>query len=240
MEVHHAHHVTHKKKWIEYLLEFFMLFLAVFLGFIAENIRENLTDKRRGEEYVRSFVEDLKKDTAQFNRLINEYNYADSVTNQISQCYDSVSHQASSTACLKRILYYFTGFTDFIYTDRTIQQLKNAGGLRLISDKSITDSIISYDAVVRQSLIHQDVQENSQANSIRAIQQEIDFASFHQLYSGRRNSDPDPQLLHTDKASVDQLFNNLWTFKINLLSQASNVIRLKARAERLIKYLENK
>ena len=28
MEVHkHPHHVTHKKKWPEYLLEFFMLFL---------------------------------------------------------------------------------------------------------------------------------------------------------------------------------------------------------------------
>ena len=40
MEVHkHPHHVTHKKKWGEYLLEFLMLFLAVFLGFVAENIR---------------------------------------------------------------------------------------------------------------------------------------------------------------------------------------------------------
>ena len=37
MEVHkHPHHVTHKKKWSEYLLEFLMLFLAVFLGFLAE------------------------------------------------------------------------------------------------------------------------------------------------------------------------------------------------------------
>src|SRR5947199_611234 len=42
MEVHkHPHHVTHKKKWGEYLLEFFMLFLAVFLGFLAENLRES-------------------------------------------------------------------------------------------------------------------------------------------------------------------------------------------------------
>ena len=35
MEVHkHPHHITHKKKWIEYLLEFFMLFLAVFLALL--------------------------------------------------------------------------------------------------------------------------------------------------------------------------------------------------------------
>ena len=41
MEVHkHPHHVTHKKKWGEYILEFLMLFLAVFLGFLAENLRE--------------------------------------------------------------------------------------------------------------------------------------------------------------------------------------------------------
>ncbi len=30
MEVHHPHHLTHKKKWTEYLLEFFMLFLQCF------------------------------------------------------------------------------------------------------------------------------------------------------------------------------------------------------------------
>ncbi len=48
MEVHkHPHHVTHKKKWTEYLLEFFMLFLAVFLGFLAENIREDNVERRR-------------------------------------------------------------------------------------------------------------------------------------------------------------------------------------------------
>ncbi len=50
MEVHkHPHHVTHKKKWTEYLLEFFMLFLAVFLGFVAENIREHIAEKERGK-----------------------------------------------------------------------------------------------------------------------------------------------------------------------------------------------
>jgi len=36
MEVHkHPHHVMHKKKWGEYVLEFLMLFLAVFLGFFG-------------------------------------------------------------------------------------------------------------------------------------------------------------------------------------------------------------
>src|SRR5690349_25121155 len=70
MEVHkHPHHVTHKKKWGEYLLEFSMLFLAVFLGFVAENIRESSVERHQEKEYMRLMVEDLKKDTANINTM---------------------------------------------------------------------------------------------------------------------------------------------------------------------------
>ena len=79
MEVHkHPHHVMHKKKWLEYLLEFFMLFLAVFLGFIAENIREHTVEKGRAKEYAQSLYKDLQNDTADIikaalyeNRIVN-------------------------------------------------------------------------------------------------------------------------------------------------------------------------
>src|SRR5450755_2236120 len=68
MEVHkHPHHVTHKKKWVEYLLEFFMLFLAVFLGFVAENIREHIAEHNRAKEYAISLVQDLQHDTTAIN-----------------------------------------------------------------------------------------------------------------------------------------------------------------------------
>src|SRR6266446_5698123 len=73
MEVHkHPHHVTHKKKWGEYLLEFIMLFLAVFLGFVAENIREHEVEKSRTKELAITLIADLKKDSAQI-RALNEY-----------------------------------------------------------------------------------------------------------------------------------------------------------------------
>jgi hypothetical protein len=244
MEVHHHPHIgsdSHRKKnFKEYFLEFIMIFLAVTLGFIAENVREHLSDKKRGDEYVKSFIEDLKKDTAQFTTLIAEYKYFDSVTNQITACYDTVSHHTTSTACLNAILPYLTGFTDFIYTDRTIQQLKTTGGLRLIQNKDEADSIIGYDALVRKELIHQDALENNQASSTSAIQKEIDFPAFHQLYSPQRHSDSAPELLQTDKASIDRLFNDLWIFKINLRGQQHNVQVLKIHAERLISYLQNK
>ena len=67
MEVHkHPHHITHKKKWTEYLLEFFMLFLAVFLGFVAENIREHKVEKNREKQFATLLLSDLKTDSAYF------------------------------------------------------------------------------------------------------------------------------------------------------------------------------
>src|SRR6478672_2961874 len=62
MEVHHPHHVAHKKKWSEYLLEFLMLFLAVFLGFVAEKIRENQVERHRELEFIKSLSADLGDD----------------------------------------------------------------------------------------------------------------------------------------------------------------------------------
>src|SRR6195256_5723672 len=64
MEVHkHPHHVTHKKKWGEYLSEFLMLFLAVFLGFIAENQREHIVEHQREKKFASRLLSDLRQDS---------------------------------------------------------------------------------------------------------------------------------------------------------------------------------
>jgi hypothetical protein len=70
MEVHHPHHLSHKKKWKEYFLEFLMLFLAVFLGFVAENIRETYIERHREKEYIASFIQNLRSDTADIRKVI--------------------------------------------------------------------------------------------------------------------------------------------------------------------------
>ena len=241
MEVHkHPHHVMHKKKWNEYLLEFLMIFFAVFLGFVAENIREHLADKKRGEEYIKSFVEDLKKDTAQYTKLIEELKSQDSITDNITDCYDSVGRNVRSTNCLNNITYNLVGFTDFVYTDRTIQQLKNAGGLSLIRDKSIADSITSYDALVRTELIHQEVLETYQQKTIDAAKAIIDFRSFSKIYSRNSSNKGDIELLQNSKQAIDSYFNSLWVFKNNIQGQIAALRRLKTKASGLIVFLNDK
>jgi hypothetical protein len=149
MEVHkHPHHVTHKKKWGEYLLEFLMLFLAVFLGFLAENLREQTVEHHREKEYVRSLVEDLKSDTLQANEILVKLN-------ERSIGIDSVIAALSSSEIIEnsnnayRLWSKNMGFADFITNDRTIQQLKNSGALRLIRNKVVSDGIMKYDQVLR-------------------------------------------------------------------------------------------
>ena len=83
MEVHHPHHPTHKKKWVEYLLEFFMLFLAVTLGFFAENIREHMAEKELEKEYMISMLEDLRSDTPILKSVINEFELSHSSVDSV-------------------------------------------------------------------------------------------------------------------------------------------------------------
>ena len=243
MEVHHPHQPAHTKKWTAYLLEFFMLFLAVFLGFVAENIRENKVEKKRGLEYIKSFVEDLRTDTSQFAKLIIEFKSQDTVLNTIYACFDTINMNSRSNSCLKNIITNALGFTDFVYTDRTMQQLKNAGGLRLIRDKEITDSIILYDALVREDLIHQEVMENIQQITINA---HISMISFNQLKklsyrANLTNSDTNSSfLLSNDKRELNQYFNQILSFKQNCYRQLTRLQELKEKASNLIIFLNKK
>ncbi len=70
MEVHQAKNPTHKKRWVEYLLEFFMLFFALSLGFFAENIREASIEDQRANELAKSLQTDIKDDIEKFNEFV--------------------------------------------------------------------------------------------------------------------------------------------------------------------------
>ena len=148
MEVH-AHTHTERKKFTHYLWEFLMLFLAVFCGFLAEYLLEHKIEKEKGKEYLRSFYEDLKSDTASFTIYINDYETKLAALKKASSCYDSLPLQKREfNPCIAELMDNAGGFLDLVTEDRTLIQLKNAGGLRLLK-KSDADSILSYDRLLR-------------------------------------------------------------------------------------------
>ncbi len=140
MEVHkHPHHVTHKKKWGEYLLEFFMLFLAVFLGFVAENLRENSVERHREKEYARSLYDEFYADSVAISNKINAriskerdcdylYNYIkdSSLTNLPKEFYPSYT-----------TVFYLINIYTFEPKDGVLNQLKSSGSLRYFKNPEL-------------------------------------------------------------------------------------------------------
>jgi hypothetical protein len=148
MEVHkHPHHVTHKKKWGEYLLEFLMLFLAVFLGFLAEYQLEHKIERDREKEYIQSMMEDLQNDTTKLSNVDISLLVINNSIDTILMYYDEMPKGANPI--LFRNIKAIYSYPIFIYSDRTIQQLKSSGGMRLIKNKKVANGIMDYDAFVR-------------------------------------------------------------------------------------------
>jgi hypothetical protein len=143
MEVHH-HPEVEKKGFKEYILEGLMIFLAVTMGFFAESLREHISDNNKEKEYIRSFAEDLKKDTAalqySMRRLNNDVKCCDSIirlyaTNKLTQKPDLLVLRMSFAAGHS---------VDVFFNDRTSSQLKGTGSMRLIRNKAIADSMLKY------------------------------------------------------------------------------------------------
>lgn len=238
MEVH-SHSHSPRQKWTHYLWEFLMLFLAVFCGFLAENIREHQVEKEKARQYIHSLAEDLQKDTAQCNSSIVELNSMLTALGEMRNCFRVLIQDPGATDCLQPIIANSSGFRDFIYTDRTIQQLKNAGGLRMIQDKVVADNIIAYDATVRGMLIHQEVLEKLQQNSLDAHNSMLDY--LHMDSVGKKGSTlKGLQLLSKDPVALNRYFNVINQFRAGISGQRRLMKMIRQSATELLGFLKEK
>jgi len=131
MEAHHHTH-TERKRWYHYFWEFLMLFLAVSCGFLAENQIEHMVDHQREKQYIRSLRKDLSGDIDQISFNQAELKQFISEIDSIATDFSDLKDHRPGVVTIKQSANGM-GFRDFIYNDRTIiQQLKNAGNMRLI------------------------------------------------------------------------------------------------------------
>ena len=157
-----------------------MLFLAVFCGFLAENQREHFIEHKREKQYIKSFIEDLKSDTSNYNRQIRfrtiSQKRADSlITFLLSP--ERNKHVDSIYVCVERV----GRGTLFLYSDRTIQQLRNSGGMRLIRNQVGSNLIMNYDQHVRD-MQHFELTREEILTSFREISSYIlDAAIFYSM-----------------------------------------------------------
>lgn len=145
MEVHHHPDLHHKtKRWKEYFLEFLMIFLAVTLGFVAENIREERAEKSKEQVYMKNMLEDLKYDTASYNNYTFNSQIALGIVDSLTFLLKSPEMKIN----VNKIYFLARTFTMrsdlLIVNERTYDQMKSSGYLRLIHKQEVADSVSYY------------------------------------------------------------------------------------------------
>lgn len=218
-----------KRNWKTYFKEFFMLFLAVFCGFLAENYRESLSARNIEKEYILSLIEDLKTDTTNLSLYI-------SFRKEKSVLMDSLAEMMLSEerSLMGNQIYFLARqvFNEqaFIYSDGTIQQLKNAGNLRLLRNRNVVNELLKYEKKVK---VLEDWDEND--NRTKSTFREMGGKVFNSTELNKTMDanmkfvmpTTNPQLITDDFGVINEI-----AFQIHFLSKMTKGNSLRAESLR--------
>jgi len=248
MEVH-AHTHTARKKWTHYFWEFLMLFLAVFCGFLAEYQLEHKIEKDRERQFIKQLYRDIKFDTTSLKAVIQNRKRRASLLDSLSILLASGNsgNQSSNLYYLGR---YATRFYDvrFIPNDGTLQQLKNAGNMRLIRRSSSAEAIIKYDVELRNVLALFEQESTGREEYMRIASGIFDGSVLDSIVSMdienlstygqiRRPGGHPP--FNADKEKLFQLRYMLHYLKGNNALNLKVNLELLKKAESLLTFLKN-
>ena len=250
MEVHHHPHVG-KKSFKEYFLEFLMIFLAVTMGFIAENIREHFVEKETEKKYIKSFLADLKSDSARFDRIINgNVTAMESIDKTLKLLHSPIIDDSVSRS-LYQLNQKVTGFFVMIFNERTLSQLKTAGGYKLISNSAMSDSMVAREndidwnetLVQRLNTLSFEIRTNSASKLFDSY---LVYNDLNQDVVDQRQLSRDPvlnktkkfPLLTTNKEEIAAYSNNLISLQWHIKNYYIEMKRYQQRCKNLIALIE--
>ena len=245
MEVHHHAHHEGKKNWKSYFWEFLMLFLAVFCGFLAEYQLEHKIERDREKQYVESMLADIKEDAGKINKSII---YCTTQAAAFDSLLQNIYHTPFTDSSL-RMMYYlqrrYTGNKETVaFTKRTITQLKNSGGLRLIRNKSASDSIIIYNETCETTEFQADYFVNVRLGKVNDFAIQL-FNSQYLLNYDRYTvrdilqTDAKCELLNNDEKLIKEYANTIYHAKATLVNYIRMLKELESRIPGMVKFLEN-
>ncbi len=228
-QAHLLHRAPGKRIW-HYFFEFLMLFFAVFCGFIAENWREQLREHQREKEFIISIVEDIKSDTAQSDKVLLQLK-------RISSGIDSVIIALASPEIIHnsneayRLWNKNLGLEVFVANDRTIQQLKSSGELRLIRNKAVSDRIMNYDQILKKYY----AQSNLMYSALH------DMTNYNQIFdfiSLSKNENKPVPLPEQGKKLLNQAYANLQLWNKGLTGLISWLQEVNEEGTGLVTFIQ--
>lgn len=204
------------KSWKSYFLDFIMLFLAVSLGFMADNFREKSSERTKEKEYIRSMIEDVEEDRVEIKDRIKANGervlYLDSLVNK---SYDFSATNEDRLA-LNRYFSQVVRHPEFLTpTELTMQQLKNAGGMRLIKSTASINEIIRYDTKLKKIANQQVYYENYQNKAIDIGTKIFNIQNLIWILRnpGKTGTQEKYKLLTEDEMKLKELGNSIAMYK---------------------------
>lgn len=205
-----------KRGWKGYILEFIMLFLAVSLGFMADNFREKKSERNKEKEYIQSMIEDVEEDRANITEAITmNTQRAQFLDSLLKQSYHFKGSEKEIVDLNQNFVHVLLHPEFFTSAELTIQQLKNAGGMRLIKSKSSINEILRYDTQIKKIENQQLYYENYQN---RAIENGVEIFNINEIVSSLTNPNIntktiDYNLLNDKQSDLKVFGNNVAMYK---------------------------
>ncbi len=223
-----------------YFFEFFMLFAAVSLGFYADSVREELENSGRERKYVASILQDLRNDTLQCSDLIPRFEWKNAGLDSLLGTFDLRSANSFAPGADRLLQRHLTGFPDFVYSDGTIQQLRNAGGFLLLRDQETVKRILAYDAAVQHELLHQQAMNDYLLARLWVRKAEALHLQELRLRSETDRPSAVPFVLYTTATEHIRFHNDVVNYK-NLIAMQSRLLAdVQRRAEELLRFLHER
>ena len=238
MEVHHHSH-TARKKWTHYFWEFLMLFLAVFCGFLAEYKLEHTIEHQREKQYMNSLISDLKADTNMLNNgILRKIDRVSAIDSVFVFFYNNKNVQKISGKAYK-ILRRTTFDQRLVRSTITINQLKNAGGMRLVRNRQVADSIAAYDFNCERYNPYNENYLSHQQLNYRHFEKMVVISDILPLYVENRSiaittNIPDNIDIKVNTTGINDYMGLLMQTKIFALQEILEFKRLKNSAVNLI------
>ena len=197
-----------------------MLFLAVFCGFLAENQREHMVEQRHEKEFIKSLAKDLESDILQLDNLKK---YRLQRLDRMDSLFVFFATNSSAKVPVRQysLVMQLFGHAAFFQNSGTFDQLRNSGGLRLIRNRNIVDSIEAYDQQVKRMSLRDRYETDFMFENKKLAQKLFEGRSALKILADTvyfKNQVSPDLTIPINEQYLDEYLNSLITFQ-NLVKQ---------------------
>jgi len=223
--------------------EIMLVVIGILIALQINNWNQIKTERKVEQEYISSLIEDAKTDLSNFKNAItlNEerINTLDSL---ILRCYN---YNTKDKKDPELIMWYLRSLIrpDFVFqTDRTLSQLKNSGGMRLIENKTKINAIITYEESFERLYNQQVWYEGGLKDLVNAG---VPVFNYKYIPLSPKNTDLETffktaRLLNTDNSLLIELGNRASLYSILTNSYLNYLETGMQECLKLIDILEDK